>query len=91
MDSYLCSGNELLPHIIDAEVSTDDRPTIDFLALAQLEGLLPQFVGFGGRDDGGDNVWSIKPRLGVRREPPFVGEPGPAGPAEIGSDLQGSR
>jgi hypothetical protein len=66
IESYLCAGREILPYISDTEVCTDDKPTIDFLAVAWVEGFAPEFVRVGSKD-----VWHIRDEMGGRRPFPF--------------------
>lgn len=66
IESYLCSGQEILPYLTDTEICTDDRPTIDFLAVAWVEGFAPEFVRVGKED-----VWHIRDEMGGRRPFPF--------------------
>ncbi|MCK4304825.1 MAG: fused MFS/spermidine synthase, partial [Candidatus Eisenbacteria sp.] len=65
--SYLCTGKDLLPYILDTESCTDDKPTIDFLAVTWIEGFTPEFVRVGTSD-----IWALKPQLADLREFPYL-------------------
>jgi len=70
--SYVCDRDELMSYVHNAAICTDDRPVIDFQAVAWAEGMLPgkkNELAQGGRAPG---LSMILRRTGGAQEIPFL-------------------